>query len=105
MPRSDQTGPSSAGLRTGRGLGPCGQADRRMDSDSGASSRGVGKGGLAWGGGRGQCFGGRNRWFPVDRQASTESSGQVEALRNEIAVLREELAAMEARLGELGDPK
>lgn len=56
MPGFDRTGPRGQGPRTGGGRGYCGP-----DPNPGAPLRGVGRGGVPWGGGRGRCWGG-GRW-------------------------------------------
>jgi hypothetical protein len=102
MPGFDRTGPLGRGPGTGWGQGLCARPSggRRL-SFSGAL-RGVGRGGLPWGGGRGRCFGGRG-W----RSWGSWAGGQVpapdeaEMLRAELAAAKEEIAAMKARLSEL----
>jgi hypothetical protein len=99
MPGFDRTGPAGAGRGTGGGRGPCG---RKYGTNSvpGNSSRGIGRGGAPLGGGRGRCFGGGWRsffgWGPKARPED-----QVESLRAEINVARNDPAAMEAMLNDL----
>jgi len=101
MPGFDRTGPLGAGSRTGWGRGQCGQpAGTRRFPWSGLL-RGIGRGGQPWGGGRGRCFGAGGWRFPFGRSASATPTEEAEALKAEIAATKEEIAAMEARLGEL----
>ncbi len=59
MPGFDRSGPRGQGPRTGGGRGDCPPAPEET-----AAFRGVGRGGVPWGGGRGNCWGGRGgRWF------------------------------------------
>jgi len=64
MPGFDGTGPRGQGPRTGGGWGRCAPLP-----DEPYVVRGVGRGGLPWGGGRGRCWGGGGRfagrgWWP-----------------------------------------
>ena len=65
MPGFDGTGPQGQGPRTGGGFGRCTDAVLAEDwaVQSKGGSRGIGRGGLPWGGGRGRCFGGGRRGF------------------------------------------
>jgi len=54
MPGFDRKGPQGEGPLTGAGTGLCNSGRRRPQNDS----RGVGRGGLPWGGGMGRCYGG-----------------------------------------------
>jgi hypothetical protein len=58
MPGSDGTGPRGQGPRTGGGWGRCVPLPDEPDV-----VRGVGRGGLPWGGGRGRCWGGGGERF------------------------------------------
>jgi len=53
MPGFDGTGPRGQGPRTGGGWGRCAP----LPDETGVP-RGMGRGGLPWGGGRGRCWGG-----------------------------------------------
>ncbi len=101
MPRFDRTGPSGAGARTGEGRGPCGQGIGTRRFSWRGFFRGIGRGGLPWGGGRGWCFGGGKWSFPFVRSSPASPTEEAKALKAEIASAKEELTAMEARLGEL----
>ena len=94
MPGLDQTGPLGAGPRTGRGLGRCGNV---------AESRGVGRGGRPFGGGRGFCFGGgrgRRPWGFFRGVAPSSSSDEVNELREQLAAAHDQIASLKARLDE-----
>jgi hypothetical protein len=56
MPGFDGTGPGGQGARTGGGWGRCAPSPGEP-----YPVRGIGQGGLPWGGGRGRCWGG-GRW-------------------------------------------
>jgi hypothetical protein len=56
MPGFDGTGPRGQGPRTGGGWGRCAPLPNET-----WAPRGVGRGGLPWGGGRGRCWGGGAR--------------------------------------------
>ncbi|MCA1961811.1 MAG: DUF5320 domain-containing protein [Desulfomonile sp.] len=101
MPGYDRTGPLGAGPRTGRGFGMCGRTWERTVAGSSDTVRGIGRGGLPWGGARGRCFGlggWWNRFFRPD--ISTASTREAETLRSELSVLKEEIAALKLRLEE-----
>ncbi|MGB6068227.1 MAG: DUF5320 domain-containing protein [Desulfomonilaceae bacterium] len=104
MPGFDRTGPFGAGPRTGWGAGLCGAPAGRGTSVLGGIFRGVGRGGIPWGGGRGRCFGGRGaRWGsgPFAGAAPLSSTEETEVLKAQLAATENELAAMKARLEEL----
>ena len=111
MPRGDRTGPNGMGPRTGRGAGFCNGFDRPGYMNGGAGTGfGYGRGmGYGRGFGRGMGFG---RGFgygyaPAGGYAApyTPYSKEIEKsyLEKEISVLKEQLKASEARLGDLGD--
>jgi hypothetical protein len=104
MPGFDRTGPAGGGSRTGWGRGQCGQATGVRRFPWSGLWRGIGRGGQPLGGGRGRCFGGGWR-FPFVWGASATPTEEAEALKAEIAATKEEMAAMEARLGELEKKK
>lgn len=100
MPGFDRTGPGGRGPATGWGRGGCApRSGGRRPSPLGAM-RGIGRGGVPWGGGRGRCFGGRGWRGPYAWQTAPMTD-EAELLRNELAAAREQMAAMEARLSEL----
>lgn len=117
MPGMNGMGPMGRGPRTGRGLGPCGTGAAVMGQ---GVLRGLGRGGLPWGcgrgfgGGRGRGAGlGRGWWTYMSEAAgggAANAEAQQEGLRAEAAALRERLAEVERRLAELesgdeGEPK
>lgn len=57
MPGGNRTGPQGEGPRTGRGLGDC-KPKKDKDGNVIEPLRGIGRGGLPWGGGRGRGWGG-----------------------------------------------
>jgi hypothetical protein len=101
------------GPLTGGGFGPCGGARAEDASmDRAGYPRGVGRGGLPWGGGRGRCFGGgrgryrgwqgrgRGRW-EIDRTRGGEDLvDMVARLAREIEDLRAKLDLEERERGE-----
>ncbi|MBI5569113.1 MAG: DUF5320 domain-containing protein [Desulfomonile tiedjei] len=104
MPGSDKTGPLGAGPGTGWGLGRCTVAARRGIAALGGILRGVGRGGMPRGGGRGLCFGGarfRGESSPFPGGPSVTPAKEAEILRAELAAAKEQLAAMQVRLEEL----
>ncbi len=105
MPRFDGTGPLGAGPRTGWGRGYCAPgASQRAASDNVGVLRGLGRGGIPWGGGRGRCLGGRG-W--LGRAGSgyapqqTAPDEELDRLREELAKAQKTVQEMEARLAEL----
>ena len=58
MPAQDRTGPRGEGPRTGRHMGPCGPYLAEPLEDEQLAQRGLGRGGLPWGGGQGRGRGG-----------------------------------------------
>lgn len=116
MPRFDGTGPLGQGPRTGGGFGFCGTGTGRGNLVSNPY-RGAGRGLPPWGGGRGRCFGGGRggrffgyggfgRWGiqPVD---SVQPTPEQEAafLKNQAAILEQELAAVKERLDRIESEK
>lgn len=105
MPGFNQTGPQGQGPRTGRGLGYCAStAEGRQ-----GIGYGVGRGGIPYGGGRGLAFGGRRgrggrrgMWAPAPPVHMTDAQ-EIVALREQAALLQEELAQITARLDTLTD--
>jgi hypothetical protein len=117
MPGFDRTGPMGAGPMTGGGRGLCGSwagAGRRF---YGGFTRGVGRGGIPWGGGMGRCFGGRGGWWGTGPGWGRGFFGrasygvpftkdeEADVLKTELASAKDEIAAMEARLAELEKEK
>ena len=100
MPGFDRTGPQGAGPRTGRGQGLCGAYTGREAQ----VSRGVGRGGAPWGGGRGRCFGGRGMGRSWSELAGTDTLSvpeETEMLKAQLAAAEEQTAAIKTRLEEL----
>lgn len=87
MPRMDGTGPRGMGQMTGRGLGPCGYY-------------GYGRG---FGMGYGRGYGWGLPWNWGYRQPTQTEEKTI--VQDDIAALREELKAAEARLAELENQK
>ncbi len=90
MPRFDGTGPGGYGPGTGRGIGPCGAGTgfRR------GSGRGLGRG-----------FGRRGFWGYQPYQPQITKTEEKEILAEDMADLKEELKAIEARLAKLKGKK
>lgn len=107
MPGFDRTGPLGGGPRTGWGRGYCTAGTGAGRINQSGMTRGLGRGGIPWGGGRGRCFGGRGvafaRAFPYS--PPTSPAYESESLRNSIAEAREAIVAMEARLSDLEKEK
>ncbi len=67
MPHGDRTGPLGGGPKTGRAAGFCagsgvpGYMNPGYGANISEPLRGVGRGGIPWGGGRGRAWGGRRR--------------------------------------------
>ncbi len=106
MPRYDRTEPAGAGSRTGRGLGRCGAYAAGGLRALGGIFRGVSQGGFPWGGGRGRCFGGQGMGLatrPLAGAASQSPSEEAQALKVQLAVAEDEIAAIKVRLDELAN--
>jgi hypothetical protein len=104
MPGFDRTGPAGAGPRTGWGRGLCGTTAGAPRFSWSGLLRGIGRGGLPWGGGKGRCFGRGTSWWS-GRFASPmpflPAKNEAEVLKNELAAAEAEIAAMKSRLEEL----
>lgn len=86
MPMRDGTGPRGIGPRTGRGLGPCGNGERRDYGQGFQYGRGRGRR-------MGRCFHDYGYWdYPV-----TEES-EKSFLENQIIILKERLKVLEEKL-------
>ena len=99
MPRSDRTGPSGEGPKTGRGMGYCTDNDHPgfMNSLSGRGRRyGRGfHGGQGYGWGAGFRFrGGYGSYNPGNISDVSEKT----LIENEIRILKDQLSALEDRL-------
>ena len=127
MPGGDRTGPMVAGPRNGRAAGYCagnrvpGYANpgpgRGMGRNYGGGAfRGVGRGGIPWGGGRGRCFGGGggygwNRYqyaATYPRQYAQEpfieegaNTSEIEYLKEQAQYLSDSLNQIEQRIEKL----
>ncbi|HLA28820.1 MAG TPA: DUF5320 domain-containing protein [Syntrophales bacterium] len=104
MPGFDGNGPTGMGPRTGGAFGSCPPG---AGTTAGTSLRGIGRGGLPWGGGRGRLWGvsrgkgfpgfcrgffGRQRMTPQDEEAIF--ANRVSVLERELAATREQLATL-----------
>jgi len=111
MPRGDRTGPYGEGPRTGRGLGYCNGYRSPGFTKGRGAGRGFGRGwGRGYGRGYGRGFGFRHRSrfydFYEEPYYPEEVVSENEYLREEIALLEEELQALKNRLEKLqGDKK
>ena len=110
MPGFDRTGPMGQGPQTGGGFGRCNDAGTDEDLVTGGYGewRGVGRGGLPWGGGRGRCFGGRQRGFRrrgmgrgyadlSERNDSTGIADRLSQLEKENNELRQRIVELESK--------
>jgi len=88
MPRFDGTGPDGLGPRSGRGCGPCNQ-------DSQNSRIGLGRG---RGYGRGRNFG-----CPFNIGNTIPKETEINILKNEAKLLKEELETIQKKLDSLKD--
>ncbi|MCP4606319.1 MAG: DUF5320 domain-containing protein [Proteobacteria bacterium] len=104
MPGFNKKGPMGQGPRTGRGLGLCtGEVTpEKSDTRNDAVSRGVGRGGSPWGGGRGRCFGGGRRRRGMGRRSVRDDSAKGSAgVSDQIARLIEDNEELRAKLAKL----
>lgn len=121
MPGFNATGPFGRGPRTGRGLGSC-SSGYRQAGGYGWFGRGVGRGGIPWGGGRGRAWGGgRGRgwrtyggwnppyfgtidpphrdWYHENVPYSAEEERNY--LEDQLSMLQNEMDAIKSRMDEL----
>ena len=104
MPGFDGNGPQGMGPRTGGGFGTCPPG---VGITAGTTLRGIGRGGLPWGGGRGRLRGegrgmgflgfcrgffGAQRMTPQDEEAMF--ANRVSVLERELAATREQRASL-----------
>ena len=113
MPGYDGTGPNGMGARTGGGFGYCPPGAGPVGR---AAVRGLGRGGLPWGGGRGFGFGGGRgrgvgrgfRGAAVYGPPASAGVAPVEDerrwLREQAEAMRQNLADVEQRLADLDGP-
>ena len=104
MPGYNRTGPLGAGPRTGWGRGQCGTATDSPRFSWGGLLRGIGRGGLPWGGGRGRCLGGGTSWRRGPFAGSMpflSTQDEAEVLKNQLAAAEAEITALKSRLEEL----
>jgi hypothetical protein len=104
MPGFSRTGPSGAGPRTGWGRGLCGTTGGSSRFSWGGILRGIGRGGIPWGGGKGRCFGGGTSWWRGRFTGSMpflSTQDEAEVLKNQLATAEAEITAMKSRLEEL----
>ena len=113
MPRGDRSGPNGMGPMTGRGAGFCNGYNAPGFMNNGVAGSGYGRGagmgaGRGFGGrhmgggygrgyGYGQPYGSYNAAVPIGYSKEAETG----AIENEIAFLKDQLKAMESRLGEM----
>ena len=109
MPGFDGTGPSGMGPRTGGGRGFCSPG-----AGPNYVTRGAGRGGIPWGGGRGRAWGGGRgrRWYgpagynfyaapsygAYEPYAEPSVEQEMEFLRNQSSLLEQELEQIRKRL-------
>ena len=104
MPGFDGTGPTGMGPSSGGGFGACPPG---TGTTAGAPLRGIGRGGLPWGGGRGRLWGGSRGigflgfcrgFFGVQRMTPQDEeaifANRVSVLERELAATREQLASV-----------
>lgn len=130
MPGLDGTGPMGMGPRTGGGFGYCPPGAGPAPYGGYYGVRGLGRGGLPWGGGRGFGFGGgrgrgRRAWgrgwgYPANAgygyapapygygpgyapPAPPTAEQELQWLRSEAEAIRGSLAEIEQRIAELAD--
>ena len=99
MANFDRTGPNGLGPKTGRGLGPCNQDAN--NSEAIEQGRGFGRGigrGMGRGYGRGRGFG-----CPFNSPNAISKESEVNILKNEAKLLKEELETIQKRLDNLKD--
>ncbi|MEA3431353.1 MAG: DUF5320 domain-containing protein [candidate division WOR-3 bacterium] len=121
MPRGDRTGPAGLGPMTGRAAGYCAgySVPGFMNPIPGGGYwRGVGRGGIPWGGGRGRIWGGgRGRgygayygyppyyppYYPptYSPYAQPAPADEKEFLKEQTTAMRKEIEEMEKRLAEI----
>jgi len=123
MPGLDGTGPMGMGPRTGGGFGFCPPGSGPAPYAYGV--RGLGRGGLPWGGGRGFGFGGGRGWGrgfsrafagglpyagygyapyaygPAYAPAAPRAGQELQWLRGEAEGVRQTLAEIEKRIAEV----
>ena len=103
MPGFDGTGPAGIGSRSGGGSGVCPPG---AATTSGVPLRGIGRGGLPWGGGRGRLGGGGGTGLVGFCQGffgswSMTRKDEELVLANHASVLERELTAIRGRLATL----
>jgi len=110
MPRGDRTGPLGQGPMTGRGLGYC--AGYSVPGFANPAGAGMGRG-MAWGrgGGLGRGLamrrgrGGFGGFVPPFAPAFAAAPDEETVLKSQLSALEDQLAAIKARLGEIGEEK
>ncbi|MCK4271104.1 DUF5320 domain-containing protein [bacterium] len=113
MPGFDGTGPRGMGSRTGGGFGFC-PPGVGPASGQGWFPRGVGRGGLPWGGGRGRAWGGGRGWgwpaisgeYPppygvAPSPAQWTPEQEMDSLKAQAEAVEQELQAIRQRIGDL----
>jgi len=101
MPGGDGTGPLGSGPMTGKGFGFCTGYDR-----SGYASPRFGHAWIGRGRGWNRGFYGRTAWGLVQNYASQVSyADELDGLKSEADILKEELKSIEVRIQELKGSK
>lgn len=96
MPGFNRKGPRGEGPNTGGGFGLCTRENRRFDEIDRGMGRGVGRGGVPWGGGRGYCHGGGRGWQNQSQGGIPDHSGdRIRALEEENETLRRRIRNLE----------
>lgn len=115
MPGFDRTGPRGMGPRTGRGLGFCPPGAGPVGYYGPEVVRGVGRGGIPWGGGRGRAWGGGRGmgwayggypynvppYWAYGPRYEPGPEQELQALQNQASFLEQQLQKIRERIGEL----
>jgi len=118
MPGFNGTGPQGMGPRTGGGRGFCTPGTANNNT---GTTRGIGRGGAPWGGGRGRSWGGgQNRgmygnagnnaytappYGEYDPNPAQNTQQEIDFLKNQAGAIEQELAQINKKIELLSDPK